>query len=409
MPAQSQQDLITRRDDARATIAHILRVTREREATREEMAVADAADMEVRRLDKQLATAQDNAVFRSIANGGSLLPRGAGHSLGQQFLESETYQWLQATKASRPEQWHSPSSELTPPSLMAATTITGDPASGGALVIPQYIPGIVPVPTPPIVVADLFAQGLATSGVIVWMKETQFDNQAAVVAEGTLKPQSGLTFASVTDPLQNIAHWFAVTEQQIADVAQMASVIDQKLMLGVRIVLDYQLLNGTGAAGTPPEIEGILPRPDLAPAVAVGTTKPLTAIAKQISAIENAQQLPVDGIVLNPADWIVLQTTESTVGEYLSGSPFDSKGPNTLWGRPVALTPQIAEGTALVGCFRTAAMLFRNGPIRVAASNSHQDFFTKNLIAIRGEQRAQLALYRPGAFGLVTGLTAVLP
>ena len=50
--------------------------------------------------------------------------------------------------------------------------------------------------------------------------------------------------------------------------------------------------------------------------------------------------------------------------------------------------------------------MFRHGPIRVDASNCHQDYFTKNLVAIRAEIRAQLALYRPAAFGLVTGLTA---
>ena len=54
--------------------------------------------------------------------------------------------------------------------------------------------------------------------------------------------------------------------------------------------------------------------------------------------------------------------------------------------------------------FGQAAQVFRKGGIRVEASNSHSDFFIKNLVAIRAEERLALAVYRPGAFGEVTGL-----
>jgi HK97 family phage major capsid protein len=101
--------------------------------------------------------------------------------------------------------------------------------------------------------------------------------------------------------------------------------------------------------------------------------------------------------------WIAKDST----GAYISGAgPFSStQAVPTLWGRRVATTPQIALGTALVGCFQTASQLFRHGNPRIDASNSHQDFFTKNLVAIRCEERLALAVYRASAFGTVTGLT----
>jgi hypothetical protein len=37
----------------------------------------------------------------------------------------------------------------------------------------------------------------------------------------------------------------------------------------------------------------------------------------------------------------------------------------------------------------------------VSASNSHSDFFKKNLTAIRAEERVALTVYRPEAFTVI--------
>ena len=37
-------------------------------------------------------------------------------------------------------------------------------------------------------------------------------------------------------------------------------------------------------------------------------------------------------------------------------------------------------------------------------TNSNEDDFKNNLVALRAEERLALAVYRPGAFGKVTGL-----
>jgi hypothetical protein len=42
------------------------------------------------------------------------------------------------------------------------------------------------------------------------------------------------------------------------------------------------------------------------------------------------------------------------------------------------VTSVIEAGVALVGCFKTAAQIFRKGGVRVDASNSHQDYFTRS-------------------------------
>jgi len=75
-----------------------------------------------------------------------------------------------------------------------------------------------------------------------------------------------------------------------------------------------------------------------------------------------------------------------------------------LWGLPVAVTSAIVVNTALVGAYKSAAQLFRHGGLRVEASSSHSDYFTRNLVAIRAELRAALVVPMPSAFGAVTGL-----
>jgi HK97 family phage major capsid protein len=68
------------------------------------------------------------------------------------------------------------------------------------------------------------------------------------------------------------------------------------------------------------------------------------------------------------------------------------------------LSNTVGLGTALIGAFDSAARLYVRGGVTVEASNSHASYFTSNLVAIRAESRAALAVFRPAAFTAVTGL-----
>jgi HK97 family phage major capsid protein len=63
-------------------------------------------------------------------------------------------------------------------------------------------------------------------------------------------------------------------------------------------------------------------------------------------------------------------------------------------------------GTGLVGAFGQGAILYRKDGVSVQASNSHTDYFIKNITTIRAEIRAALAVLNPAAFCEVTGIAA---
>lgn len=343
-------------------------------------------------IDEMLGT----ATSRFTASGS----RG-GLSLGAQFVGSEQYQRFRELGQNRGVRWSTGVVELHSELL---DSDAGSPGSGGDLVVPDYRPGIVALPQRRLTMAQLFAPGTTESNAIIYMKETAFENNADTVAEGALKPESGLRFDAQTDRVYKIAHWLPVTDEMLEDVPALRSYIDARLRLGVQLAEDYKLLLG---AASPEELTGILNRDGLAdPIVSGGSPQDSNAdaIARQIGAIETAQQLPVDGIVMNPTDFMNILLSKTESGEYHGDGPFALPQRPVLWGRPVALTPAMTLGSALVGAFRAGGQVFRKGGLRVEMSNSHEDYFIRNLTAIRAEERLALAVYRPAAFGLVTGL-----
>ena len=97
-------------------------------------------------------------------------------SMGQQFVSSSEYEFFKKGLHRSSSAWRSPSVELFDSGSyrslpgMHAATLTEDPASGGALVVPDYQPGILPKMTKRLVVADLIAPGTTDSNAVSYMR-----------------------------------------------------------------------------------------------------------------------------------------------------------------------------------------------------------------------------------------------
>ena len=358
--------------------------------------VALQGDDDMRRQISQFQTEQGERQAHTISNGADSNRRVL--SLGDQFVASDVYK-NDIKGKKRMRGWTSGEIELE--GGIRAATLTTDSASGGDLITPNYRPGITEILFQRLTVADLLASGTTDSPTIYYMKETTATNAAATVAEGAAKPESTLVFDAVTDSLKKIATWLPVSDEMLDDVAQIRSYIDQRLRFFIEQQEEAQLLNGDGT-GT--NLTGLRNRVGLATDVARGTDSNADAIFKQIMAITTTAFVMPDGIIMHPTNWQAVALLKDTTGAYLGAGPFGAPQTPRLWGLPVVVTTAITAGVALVGAFKMGAQVFRNGGITVESSNSHASYFTTNLTAIRAEERVALAVYRPGAFGEVTGL-----
>jgi HK97 family phage major capsid protein len=119
--------------------------------------------------------------------------------------------------------------------------------------------------------------------------------------------------------------------------------------------------------------------------------------------IQTTAFLDPSGVIFNPLDWQDVRLLRTADGLYIWGAPMDP-GPERIWGLPVIKTTAMTQNTALVGAFNTACQIFRRAGVTFAISDQNEDFFIKNKIMMRIEERLAFAIYRGAAFCTVTGI-----
>lgn len=296
------------------------------------------------------------------------------------------------------------------------TLLEGPGGGGGGLAapVPQVIPGVVEKLFQPLTVANLLLSGQASTNSLRVVVEGTATSGAAGVAEAGLKPESTLGMTTTDEPVKKIATILPISEEMLEDAPAVQSYINGRLSLFVQIEEERQLLRGAGTN----EIIGIMPTGNTRginqySGAGTATGGRAEILFKAMTGQRGSALVEPDFIVLSPADWEAIRLAKDTAGQYYGGGPFlgpygGPQGPvgasgqltgatDQVWNKPVVVTSALGAGTALVGT-SNAAQVWRRGGLSVDASNSHSDYFQRNLVAIRAEERLALAVYRPSAF-----------
>jgi HK97 family phage major capsid protein len=340
-------------------------------------------------------------------------------SVGRAFTEDANFKsWLSsvAPNGTIPESSKGLNSPAVSFDSKALITGVADD-SAGALVQPNNIGMQVGMEMfqRPLTIRDLVTVGQTDTDTIEYARVVATTNNAAPTAEATgagllatteaggltnaaggLKPESGFELEKVSTNVKTIAHWLPATKRALSDAAQIRTLIDNFLRYGLEEELEDQIMAGSGAGEN---FEGIL--------TVTGTqaqawdTNLLVTTRKARTKVRTVGRARATAFVLNPEDnerIDLLRTEEggANTGSFMFGSPAGMQV-QTLWGLPRVESEAIPAGTGLVGDFRRAVLWDRE-QASVQVSDSHADFFVRNLVAILAEMRAGFGVIQPSAF-----------
>lgn len=335
-------------------------------------------------LKQNAARAELDELLQKFARRGGAEDNSSPKTAGYGFIESEQFKSF----AKSGERLRSGQSLRV--DVKQITSLT---ASGGTLIAPDRREGIIEIPQRPLRVRDLLAPGRTSSNLIQYFRETLFTNAAAPVAEGTLKPESNLTFEQRDAKVIKLAHWIKASTEILDDAPALQSTIDQRLRYGLDFVEDLQLLMGSGTGNN---LAGIYTTAQAyaAPFAVTGATA--IDILRLAFLQGELALLPADAAVLHPSSWARIELTKDTQGRYLIGNPQGNVQP-TLWGRRIVTTLAMPDQTFLAGNFRQSAQIFDREDANIVVSTENQDDFIRNMVTIMAEERLALADYRPEA------------
>ncbi len=290
-------------------------------------------------------------------------------------------------------------------SFHTKTAIVNATGQNQPLVPDMRVPGILMPGLRRLTVRDLLPNLNTSSNLVQFARELVFTNAAASQTGGSpnsgeniAKAESALTFELANAAVQTIAHWIPASRQILDDAPALAGYINSRLIFGLKIEEERQLLLGSGSGS---DLAGLVTEATLydTARTTVATDTFIDVLRHAITQAE-ASFFEADAIVLNPQDWEAIELTKTTgsasSGQYIFANPQAMTTPR-LWGKNVVATYAMPKSQFLVGAFAQAAAIWDRNDATVELSREHSDFFIRNMVAVLCEERLALTVYRPTA------------
>ncbi len=278
--------------------------------------------------------------------------------------------------------------------------------SGDAQLQNLRMPTIDQVVRPRLTLLDLIDTSGSADGDFEYLQITGVTRSAALVPEATavddasaVKPLSDLATELAYARAYTYADGFPVTNQLLSDAPALASFMNNELQYNIDRVLEDKVLNGPGTPGEPTGLEhttGVQEQNY----TGSDTIELVKAIRRAITKVSIDGGGSVTGILLSPEDDENIDLMQDLNERFYGQGPFGT-GPNTLWGRPRAVSEKLSAGDAWVGEWNQIALLDREG-LSILAFNQHSDWARRNLTYVRAELRAMQVIWRPVRFCKVT-------
>jgi HK97 family phage major capsid protein len=263
------------------------------------------------------------------------------------------------------------------------------PAVAGAApyILTDLEAGITRVPHMQPFLRQICETRTTTKMFIAWAEQTNIQGNAGMVAEGALKPQNSFDIMEKTTKVEKVAKFIKTSKENLDDISEMASLINDELRYMCELKLDQQIFAGSG---TSPELKGITL---VAPAFDVTGTPFVASVVDpnyadviMIAAGLVAFKFFIPNYVLvNPLDAVFIQMSKTTQGAYVI-PPFSTADGMNIAGLRVVTSNLVPIGEFVVGDFTKAHLRIREEFL--IDIGYEMDDFTKNLVTMIGEMRA---------------------
>jgi len=313
------------------------------------------------------------------------------YDLGVEFTKSDQFKALQEGSGSRAK-------------MEIKTAIINATGQNQPLVPADRLGGINTTANRQLMIRDMIPTSATTSNLIEFVRENTFTNNAGPqiggspeAYENVTKPESGITFTLVTEPVVTLAHFIPASKQVIEDSAQLQSFISGRLTYGLKLYEDTELLVGSGANH---RLNGIYTQATAYTVQSPELTNKLDIVREMIKQAQIANYTP-DAVVMNPQDWYEIDVlkvgSSATDIRYVVGNPRAFSQPS-LWGIPVVVSNAMTAGTVLVGAFAMSSEIKDRQQASVEVSYENASNFEKNMVTIRAEERLALCVFRTESF-----------